>query len=247
LHLITVVAALIGLVVGSFLNVVIYRVPRKESIAFPPSHCPECGRQLQLRELVPILSFIVQRGRCRYCHKRISWQYPLVEAANALLWVAALYRFGTGKEAVLYMVFLSFLLALSVIDLRTQLLPNRLTIPGFFVGLVGRWLVVGNPVDGLLGGIGGLAVIVLIALLSRGGMGLGDAKLMGMIGAFLGWRDGLAALAVGAILGGIVGLWLLYTRLKRRHDMIAYGPFLALGGAAVVLLRPWLVQFIAWL
>lgn len=167
--------------------------------------------------------------------------------ANTGLWLLVYYRFGLGLEAAIFMIFLSLLLALAVIDLQTQLLPNRLTIPGMCIGLVSRWGITGSPVDGLLGAITGLAIIVFISIISRGGIGLGDAKLMGMIGAFLGCRGGFAALVVGAIIGGIVGILLLTMGLKTRHDMIAYGPFLALGAALVVLFRPWLAQFIAWL
>lgn len=238
---------LLGLVVGSFLNVVIVRLPKGQSVVVPRSHCPHCRTTLGPWELIPVLSWLLQRGRCRTCGAKISWQYPLVEAVNAGLWLAVWLRYGWGIEGFVYSVFVSFLVALSAIDLQTQLLPNRLTFPGMVLGLAGRWLITGHPWDGLLGWAMGLGIITIIIFISRGGMGFGDAKLMGMLGAFLGWRRGLAALMVGAVLGGIIGILLLLTGRKGRKDMIPYGPFLAAGAVIVVLMQECVARYIAWL
>ncbi len=237
---------LFGLIVGSFLNVVIARLPKGESLVSPRSHCVRCGKALSPVELIPVVSWMVQRGRCRHCGAWISLQYPLVELANAFLWLAVWDQYGASVEAGVYALLMSFLVALSAIDLQTQLLPNKLTLPGMVVGLAGRWLIVGSPLDSVIGSALGLGIITIIVIVSRGGMGLGDAKLMAMLGAFLGWRQSMAALVVGAVLGGIVGVVLLVAKIKGRKDMIPYGPFLAAGAVLVVLAKPFVRILISW-
>lgn len=223
-----------GLVIGSFLNVVIHRLPRRQSLALPPSHCPTCGHRLGPTELVPVLSYLWQRGRCRACGERISPRYPAVELATAALFALAGFRFGLSPAAVVAAVFLAFLLAAAAIDLEHRLLPNTLNLAGLVGGLI---LVLVGWVDwrpallglGLLGGI-----MLLVVLLSRGGMGAGDFKFAAVLGFFLGPAPGLVALFLAVIAGGLWGAVLLLLRRKGRRDSLAFGPFLALGGAVAL-------------
>jgi leader peptidase (prepilin peptidase)/N-methyltransferase len=233
--------------------VVIHRLPREESIAWPPSHCPACDHRLAPADLIPLVSWVGLRGRCRYCGAPISLRYPVVEALNALLWLGLYLKFGLRWALVPYGLLASLLVALTFIDLDHQLLPDALTLPGLGLGLATGTLatllgLLGLPSPfevplgtlpylfdppgfwvGLLGAAVGGGAILLIILLSREGMGYGDAKLLAMIGAFVGWRGALGTLFSGAIAGSVVGVWLLATKRKGRRDPIPFGPFLALG------------------
>ncbi|MDI6871889.1 MAG: prepilin peptidase [Bacillota bacterium] len=269
-QLLVLLVPLLGLLAGSFLNVLIYRLPRGESVAWPGSRCPACGHPLAVRDLIPLVSWLTLRGRCRYCAASIPARYPLVELANVLLYLALYLRFGWRWALLPYGLLASLLLALTFIDLDHQLLPDALTLPGLGLGLafglgasIAQWTGRPSPFgvslahlpylfaplsfrSGLIGAAAGAGAILLIILLSREGMGYGDAKLLAMIGAFVGWRGALASLFLGAVAGSVVGLWLLLTGRKGRRDPIPFGPFLSFGCLFLFFGDRWLLQILSW-
>jgi len=236
--------------IGSFINVVVYRLPAGLSILWPPSRCPHCLHQLGKRENVPVLGWLWLRGRCRHCRGKISWRYPLVEAAAGMLFLLIFWKFGVSVQTLGYWTFCSWLLALSLIDLDTMTLPNPLTQSGLVVGLgfglIAGFLRAANWIDaahqlmgGVFGAVLGLWLLDLIAVvgsitLGQAAMGGGDAKLAAMMGAWLGWKylllAGFLACAIGAFVGGgaIALGW-----ISRRQPM-PFGPFLALGAVISV-------------
>jgi leader peptidase (prepilin peptidase)/N-methyltransferase len=225
-----------GLVIGSFLNVVIARLPQQRSLWAPRSACPQCGHPIAWYDNIPLISFAALRGRCRRCAIRIPWRYPLVEAATAVLFGMAWIVFaGDVRDFVVAAIFLAMLVAITVIDLRHQIIPDAITLPGVVAGVAAsvatdRITWSESVVGTLLGGSLFLAVIVL----SRGGMGGGDLKLGSMLGAFLGWHALLVALFVAVMLGGTCAVVLLASHRLARKDAIPFGPFLALGGAVAL-------------
>ncbi len=229
-----------GLVIGSFLNVVIYRLPRGLSLVRPRSHCPSCNAPIAWYDNIPLLSFVLLAGRCRHCRSPIPLRYPLVEAATAALLLAVANRFAFGGEAVAAAVLVLLLLPLAVIDLEHHLLPDWLTLPGLAAGLLvatvgGLVTVVDAVLGAFLGAAIPLAVMVAYRLV-RGveGMGLGDVKLLAMIGAFLGVRGALLTLCLAACAGALVGLGLVLAGRGRADTELPFGTFLA--GAALVVL-----------
>jgi leader peptidase (prepilin peptidase)/N-methyltransferase len=254
-----VVAGLFGALIGSFLNVVICRLPAGESIVSPGSHCPRCGAPIRPWDNVPVLGWLLLRGRCRDCREPISARYPLVELANALLWAALALRFGFGFPLFAFAAFCSALLAITLIDVDHWIIPDAITLPGILVGLAASFGL--PPRGGLLAALlhqrlhldrlpGALAspgfwdslaalllgggFFYLVAFLSRGGMGGGDIKLTAMMGAFLGLRDLGVAVFIGLLSGSAVGIALMIAGRKSRKDAIPFGPFLALGGICAV-------------
>ena len=241
--MIVVIAGLLGLVVGSFLNVVIYRVPLRRSVVWPASHCPACGEPIKPLDNVPLLSYLLLRGRCRNCGARISPRYPLVEALTGALFAAAAYQFGLGLQLLSALVLIFTLLALAGIDLEHQLLPNVIVGPaaliGFALSILERpetwWLY---PVSALVVA-GGLFAL---ALAYPGGMGLGDVKMGGMLGAFLGPYAALAVF-LGAVCGALVGGVLMSLGKMRRRSALPFGVFMALGGIVALFVGPQLWGF----
>jgi len=239
--LIRVVIALpLGLAAGSFLTVLIYRLPAGESVARPRSRCPGCGAAIGGRDNVPVLSWVLLRGRCRGCGMRISAVYPLTELATAGLFVAVAFAYHNPWRAVMLCAFMALMPAVPVIDARHRIIPNRLTYPaliGFPVFVLVGWAL-GAPLDPLRALLGFLAYgggLLVVALVSRG-MGLGDVKLAGVIGIVLG-SLGLrlvgGAAGVAILLGGLGGLvWILLGR--SRKDAIPFGPYMAVGAMAAV-------------
>jgi leader peptidase (prepilin peptidase)/N-methyltransferase len=223
-----ILAGVVGAVLGSFANVIIHRVPRDESIVHPPSRCPGCGTPIRPWDNIPLLSFLLLRGRCRDCGRAISWRYPLVEALMAVLAVAVVAGFPDwlSRLAALALVFL--LVVITFIDLDHQLILDRVSLPGIAVGLVFA-ILQGRGVLSLLSALGAGALIAAIVIVSRGGMGGGDVKLAALMGAFLGWPGIAVALFSGFTLGGVVGMALLALRLRGRKDAIPFGPALAAG------------------
>jgi leader peptidase (prepilin peptidase)/N-methyltransferase len=243
---------ILGASVGSFLNVVAYRVPAGLSLLFPPSRCPQCLNQLKAYDNVPIFGWLHLKGRCRYCKSSISVRYPIVEAATSILFLLVFWQFGYAPQTLGYWAFLSWLLALSLIDLDTMTLPNSLTESGLVLGLVFQGVVgflANNSTAGvanqLMAGVVGavLGIWLFDAIILAGSMvygqtamGGGDAKLAAMMGAWLGWKylllAGFLACAVGALVGSVaIALGLL----SRRQPM-PFGPFLALGAGVTVFL-----------
>jgi prepilin signal peptidase PulO-like enzyme (type II secretory pathway) len=229
---------LLGLVLGSFFNVVIYRLPRKLSLVKPGSSCPQCGHRLGPGELVPVLSYIWQMGKCRKCGEGISLRYPIVELTTGLGFLALWQSRSSFTEFLVGVVFFSLLLILALIDLDHKLLPNVLTIPGTALGLLfGLLGWTGSFWTSLLGAGVGFLLIFLIALISRGGMGMGDAKLMAMIGAFLGWKSVFYVLFGASFLGSIGGILYLYLTKQDRKTPIPFGPSLAAAALIVYFLK----------
>ena len=228
--------ALLGLCVGSFLNVVIARVPEGRSIVYPGSACPRCGNSIPWYDNLPVLSYALLQGRCRNCREPISWRYPAVELACSLLFVLAYQRFETGTALASALILLAGLLAITAIDLDHQIIPDVLSLPGIALGVLFSLAPGGiGWAPSLLGVLlgGGVFVVIIVAstlVLGQAGMGVGDVKLGAMLGAFLGWKLALLSILLSTLLGGPMAVALLATGRKSRKDPIPFGPFLALGG-----------------
>ncbi|HEX9639659.1 MAG TPA: A24 family peptidase [Acidobacteriota bacterium] len=240
--LIGVLAALAyGLVIGSFLNVCIHRLPSNQSLLRPRSRCPSCGAPVRWYDNIPALSYVVLRGRCRSCQAPISVQYPLVEITTAALFLLAYRRDGLSWALLSDLLLLSALVVLGLIDLHHRILPNRITYSGTIAGVLLGALVPGRSVaEALIGAGAGFLALFLFAeiyLRWRGveGMGMGDAKMMAMLGAFLGWKGAALALLIGSLAGSAVGIGLLLARRGNLQSALPFGTFLALGGVVASL------------
>ncbi|MFM8552291.1 MAG: prepilin peptidase [Nitrospiraceae bacterium] len=226
---------LFGALIGSFLNVCIHRLPRRESIVWPSSRCPACAAPIAPYDNLPILSFLFLKGRCRACRAPISLQYPLVEAANAVGYGLILWRFDVGWPAVAYALLFSSMLVTAGIDLAHQIIPDAITLPGIPLGLVLAATVLPiGLVDSILGVLVGGGLLWFMAWISpylfgKEGMGGGDIKLLAMVGAFLGWKPALLTIMIGATAGSVVGVSLILLKVLRRDQYIPFGPFLAFG------------------
>lgn len=233
-----ILSGLVGLAVGSFLNVVILRLPRGESIVSPPSHCPSCETPLRWHHNIPLLSWIALRGRCASCRAWIGWQYPLVEAATAAIWAGNVAAYGVGPEALRAIAFLTLLLAIAVTDARFYIIPDELSLGGAVLG-VALALLAGNPTlqEAAIGAVAGGGALWLIAILGtwafkKEAMGGGDIKLMTMIGAFLGWQGALLTVFLGALAGTLV-----FVPIAWKSDrLVPFGLFLAVGAALALYL-----------
>ncbi len=236
-----VIVFLFGAVIGSFLNVCIYRLPREESVAWPASHCPSCAQPIATYDNIPILSYLILRGRCRTCQVPISVQYPLVEAANAIGYVAIFSIFGFTPDACVYAGMLSALIVITGTDLSHTIIPDAVTLPGIVVGLLCAAVILPiGLVDSLLGVALGGGILWALAWVSpyvfgKEGMGGGDIKLMAMVGAFIGWQPVLLAIMIGSFLGSVVGVGLIAVGILRREQYIPFGPFLAAGSLLALL------------
>lgn len=224
-----------GALIGSFLNVCIHRLPRRESIAWPGSHCPTCAQAIAWYDNIPLLSYLILRGRCRHCAVRIPIRYPVIEVLNSMGYVALLWFFGPGWPTVAYGLLYSALLVVAGTDLSHKIIPNAITFPGIAVGLLSAATVLPlGFVNGLIGLLVGGGILWLLAwaspyLFGKEGMGGGDIKLLAMIGAFLGWKPALMTIMVGSFLGSLVGISLIAARVIKREDYIPFGPFLVCG------------------
>jgi leader peptidase (prepilin peptidase)/N-methyltransferase len=246
----------IGLLLGSFFNVCIYRIPREESIVFPASHCTNCSTKLKWKDLIPVFSFLVLGGRCRYCGEKISLKYPLVELATSLIYLILAVMFGMSSTFFIYAFLCSLLIIATVIDLEFQIIPNGLVIIGIVAGFIFSLLGLSVPlVDALIGMLVGGGIFLLVALLAqlilkREGIGGGDIKFMAMIGLFIGWRLTILSILLSIYSGGLIGGLLLLFGIKKRSDAIPYGPFIALGTFLSILygndLINWYVQTFFW-
>jgi leader peptidase (prepilin peptidase) / N-methyltransferase len=229
------IVAAFGAVIGSFLNVCIYRLPRVESIVWPGSHCPACAASIAWYDNIPVISYLWLRGRCRNCHVPISMRYPVVEAMNAAGYAIILGTFGLTWTAVLYGILFSALLVVGGTDLTHKIIPNVVTVPGIALGLLGAATVLPvGPVNAVLGVLVGGGILWALAwaspyLFGREGMGGGDIKLMAMIGAFLGWKPALLTIMIGSLTGSVIGIGLIALRFMKRDEYIPFGPFLVFG------------------
>lgn len=235
---------ILGLVIGSFLNVCIWRLPRGESIIYPPSHCPSCGHALHWRDLVPVFSYLALRGRCRYCEARISPRYPLVEALTGGLFLFLGWHYGLSPRLPAALVLVCVLEVAAFVDLEHQRIPNSLVLFGAVAGVVLN-LLGGGPgwLEMALGALAGGGVLWLVAVASREGMGGGDVKLAAMAGLYLGWRSALVGLFLGVLGGGVVAAALLAARRLGRRDPMPFGPFLAVGFWVALV---WGEELLAW-
>lgn len=226
-------AGALGAILGSFANVLIYRLPRDLSIVYPGSRCPGCQARIRAWDNIPIVSYLVLRGRCRQCGERISPRYLLVEGIAAGLAVGVWAAFPDPVTRLWGLVFVILMVVVTFIDLDWQLILNRVTYPGIAAGLVFA-VAQGRLAESALAAAGAAGLIAAIVVLSRGGMGGGDVKLAALMGSFLGWPGVAVALFAGFLAGGAVGLLLLALRLKGRKDAIPFGPALALGGVVAL-------------
>jgi leader peptidase (prepilin peptidase)/N-methyltransferase len=254
-----------GLIVGSFLNVCIVRLPRGGSIVNPPSHCPRCHGSIKFYDNIPLISFLLLRAKCRNCGEPISWRYPLVELTNALLYVGIVSEFWLGGEAFMMMVLCSSLIVITVIDYDHMIIPDRITLPGMLIGLTLAPFFMsplGDPLPFnlealiphagpyLTGFLNSLIGLILGGglLLSIGwaweklrhieAMGGGDVKLMGMVGSFLGWKGALLTIMLGALAGSVIGVLLIVLKRHKMEKLIPFGPFLAAGALASAFYGP---------
>jgi leader peptidase (prepilin peptidase) / N-methyltransferase len=231
-------AFILGAVVGSFLNVCIYRLPKGESVAYPPSHCGNCDYVIRWYDNIPILSYLVLRGKCRRCGTRISLQYPLVELINALLSLALFLRFGPTWVFLLLFTFVSAMVVVTFIDLEHQIIPDVITLPGIVIGFAISFFIPGlgwlQSLIGILAGGGSLLLVALAyqLLTKRDGMGGGDIKLLAMCGAFFGWKAVLFIIFASSLIGSIVGITIMLVQKKDSTLAIPFGPYLA--AAAVI-------------
>lgn len=217
-----------GLIIGSYSNVCIYRLPKKESVCFPGSHCTACDTPIRAIDNIPVFSYLFLGGKCRACGQKISIVYPLIEIVIALLLVAVFVTFGVSWEFLIYAVVCPALVIITVIDYHHKIIPDRITLPGIVLGLGAGWYLVG-PINSILGFLLGGGLFYLLAVLSNGGMGGGDIKFIAAAGALLGWQKVLLVIVLGATLGSIIGLILMVAQKKDRKSQIPFGPFLAVG------------------
>lgn len=241
-----VVVLAFGLVIGSFLNVVIYRLPRGQSIVWPRSRCTNCGTSLGPLELVPILSYVFLRGKCRHCGEAISWRYPLGELVTAMGFLALYRRFGPTPQFGLGLILVSALIVASGIDLEFRRIPNVIVAPLAGLGVVSAAVIDGgSALESIFGAALGASLFGAVAALSRGGIGMGDVKLLAAIGAWVGWRGVIMTAALSSILASIVGLTLMIAGVIDRRHPLPFGPFLSLVGVVVHLYEERLLEL--WL
>ncbi|OCL28138.1 peptidase A24 [Orenia metallireducens] len=233
-----------GLIIGSFLNVVIYRLPREESIVFPPSHCPNCQTNLKAFDLIPIFSFLFNKGKCRYCSENISYQYPLVEILTGIIFFALYWKYKLSIELLIYVVLACLLIVSSLIDLKYMIIPDYLNYFGIVLGFIfALFFEYQTLYSALLGLLIPAAILLLIVIISKGGMGVGDVKLIAMIGAFIGVKYAVATIFLGAFIGSVIGVGLMITGIKGRKDRIPFGPFIAMAALLMIL---WGEDIINW-
>jgi leader peptidase (prepilin peptidase)/N-methyltransferase len=233
-----------GLIIGSFCNVVIYRLPQGKSIISPGSHCQSCTAPILPWDNIPLLSYLLLRGRCRACKEPISLRYPSVELVSGVLYVLLWFKLGFNFLLAVYAALTSTLLTVALIDYDHKIIPNIITLPGIVVGLgLSLWALPITPLASLLGILLGGVFFYLIALVSKGGMGGGDIKLIAMIGAFLGWQGAFFTILSGALLGSLVGVTLMVLGKKGRKDKVPFGPFLSAGAILFIL---WGDDLIHW-
>lgn len=241
-------AGVLGAMIGSFLNVCIYRIPRGKSIVWPASACPGCGRELSWYENIPLVSWAVLRGRCRTCARPIGLRYPIVELLTAAMFAGAWWYYGPSLLLASRLLLGCALIVLFAIDLEHQLLPNVITLPGIVVGVAFSLFTDPGWQSSLLGivvGGGSLLAMFYLWLWVRGqeALGMGDPKMLAMIGAFVGWKMTLVTLVIASLVGSLVGVGLIATRRGSLQSMVPFGCFLALGAAVAATAGPALLDW----
>jgi leader peptidase (prepilin peptidase)/N-methyltransferase len=233
-----------GLIIGSFCNVVIYRLPQGKSIVTPGSQCRSCGSPIRPWDNIPLLSYLLLMGRCRLCREAISTRYPTIECISGILFVLLYLKLGLSTTFFVYALLTSALLIVTMVDLDYRIIPNIITLPGMVVGIsLSMGVLPLTPLASLSGLMIGGAIFYLIALVSKGGMGGGDIKLIAMIGAFLGLRGGLFTIFASALLGSGVGLMLVLLGKRGRKDRVPFGPFLSFGAILFMLCGDSIIQW----
>lgn len=247
-----ILVALVGLAIGSFVNVVIHRLPRGQSIVFPPSACPRCGARIRWYDNIPLAGWLMLRGRCRDCHEPVSLRYPLVEFVTMAAFLACYWRFGLEWLLVPRLLLTTALVALFAIDLEHQLLPNAITVPGIVVGVLFSLALPPGLRDSLVGVALGGGVLWAIGeawyrLRHIEAMGFGDVKMLAMVGAFLGWKLVIVTFVLSSLVGGVVAALLLASRRTTLTSLIPFGTFLALAAFIAALwgepLLDWYLSF----
>lgn len=238
----------LGLCVGSFLNVCVYRLPRGQSLISPPSRCPACGRSLRWLDNIPVISWVVLRGRCRQCGASISAQYPIIEIVTALVWLVIAWLTPDAWLLASRLVLATALIVLFMIDLEHQLLPNVITLPGIVIGFAFSLVSGPGPLASLIGILVGGGVLYAIAagyylLRKEEGMGMGDVKMLAMVGAFLGWKAVLLTLVLASFAGAVIGGLLIAWQRGTLRYALPFGTFLAVGTFVAML---WGEQMLAW-
>jgi len=246
--LLLIFSLVLGSVVGSFLNVCVYRLPRNESVVRPRSRCPKCGNSIAWYDNIPVISWLVLGARCRYCREVISWQYPVVEAITGFLFAVVFWRFGITVATPVYMLLAAGLVLVTFVDLTDWTIPNEVTFPGIPLGITCSLVamfykesgfIVDDVLTSLAGVVLGGGVLYLldkIALLvfKKRGMGFGDVKLLAMLGAFTGWQGVLVILMLSSVIGSIVGIALMVLEsrkgVKKEAHYLPFGPYLATAG-----------------
>jgi leader peptidase (prepilin peptidase)/N-methyltransferase len=239
----------LGCCLGSFFNVVIYRVPHGKSIVSPGSHCPQCQNPIPAYDNIPLLSFLLLRGRCRFCGARISWRYPMVELLAGVMVLLLFRRYGWQSQFFVELIFSSALLVIFFIDLDTMLIPDVISLPGIAIGFAASFLTPRlswlDSLTGILLG-GGLFYAIAIGyqwFRGQEGLGGGDIKLLAMIGAFLGWSGVVFTILVSSMTGAVVGLIAMRRSKEGFSTMLPFGPFLALGAICYLF---WGEAFLNW-
>jgi leader peptidase (prepilin peptidase) / N-methyltransferase len=244
--------AILGLAVGSFLNVCIYRLPRRESLNWPGSHCTTCNRSLSWFENVPLVSWLLLRGRCRTCDSKIGIVYPIVEVVTAVLFAGGVVIYGWTPLLAVRLLFACAMIVLFVIDLQHRILPNVITVPGIVAGLLFSAVLPPGWLASLVGAIAGGGALFLIAEVYyrvRGveGLGMGDVKMLAMIGAFLGWQLTLVTLMLASFSGSVVGVGMIASGRRSMQAALPFGTFLAVGALVAAVygdaLLAWYISF----
>lgn len=236
---------ILGLIIGSFLNVVICRLPYGKSVVWPASFCPACGEKLKVWDLVPVLSYVWLKGRCRYCREKIPLTYPAVELLTGILFLLAYIEYGFSLHTLSGFVLLSFLIPAAFIDLKEGIIPDEITYTGTAAGIILSLFTIGIK-SAFLGGLIFSLFYLLIALVSRGGIGGGDIKLAALIGAFVGLEGILPVFVISSLTGGVFGLYLILAGRANRKTEIRFGPFLA-ASACLVWLYGGELAYFYWL
>jgi len=249
----TIISIMFGAIVGSFLNVCIIRLPKGESIITPGSHCPHCNHPIKFYDNIPLVSYLLLGGKCRYCKRSISAQYPLVEGTTAISSLLLFLKYGLSLSYFFYFSFVAALIIITIIDLYHQIIPDVISIPGIGVGLLGALIIPHitffNSLLGILLGGGSLFVVATFYqwLFKREGMGGGDVKLLAMIGAFLGWDAVILTILLSSLIGSITGIIIMVLKGKDFKYAIPFGPFLSLGAVIALFYKneiiSWYLQF----
>lgn len=233
-------ALVTGMVVGSFLNVCICRLPKGESVVSPPSHCPQCDYRIRWYDNIPLFSYLLLRGKCRGCGMHISIRYPLVELLNGLLTLALFLRFGATLPFLVLFLFCSALVVITFIDLEHQIIPDEISLPGIVIGFICSFFLPNiSWLNSLLGILLGGGSLLLVAygyqwLTGKEGMGGGDIKLLAMMGAFLGWKSILFIIFASSLVGSLIGITIMLVQKKDSKLAIPFGPYLALGAVLYI-------------